>query len=72
MPESVGDVFLAVGAEDVEGEAAGSGKDARVYSDAAGVLQHRDVSDIVISVFNAPVVRTASDAFFALTGAEQT
>ena len=41
--------------EDVEGEAAQSGDDARVGSDPGSILGEGDVSDIVGGIFDAPV-----------------
>ena len=43
------------GHEDVEGEAAQSGDDARVGSDPGSILGEGDVSDIVGGIFDAPV-----------------
>ncbi len=67
-PEGVGDVFLTVGAQDVEGEAAGSGEYAGVCPDAAGILQHGDITDVVVLVLDAPV---AADGLGGLFCAER-
>lgn len=67
VPEGLGDVGDAIFAHDVEGEAAGSGHDAGVVADTAGVLVEGDVPDIVVSIFNAPM---SSDGGGPLGGCE--
>ncbi len=54
-PEGVCDVGEGVLAQDVEGEAAGTGDDAGVAADAALVLAAGHVADVVVAVLDAPV-----------------
>ena len=60
--------MFAVGAQDIKGETARSGEDARVGANAAGVLQHRNIADIMISVLDTPVVANGLRRFLRADG----
>jgi hypothetical protein len=55
VPEGLCDVGNAVFPQDVEGETACSCHDTGVVSDAAFVLIAGDVTDVVVTVFDAPM-----------------
>ena len=54
-------------AQDVEGAASGSCHDAGVAPDAAFVFAARDIADIVVAVFDAPM---APDHLLPVAGAQ--
>ena len=51
-------------AEDVQGESAGSGEDAGVCPDAACILPHGDIADIMVTVLDAPLATDGPGGFF--------
>jgi hypothetical protein len=55
VPEGLGDVCCAVVSEDIEGEASGAGHDAGVVADTAAIFVTGYVTDVVLSVFDAPM-----------------
>ncbi|MEM9670939.1 MAG: helix-turn-helix domain-containing protein [Pseudomonadota bacterium] len=55
VPEGVGNVGLAVGAQDVESKAAGSGEDAGVDANTACVFAHGDIAHIMVLIFDPPM-----------------
>ncbi len=55
VPQGLRDVGNAVLAQDVEGEAAGSGHDAGVVADSASVLVAGHVADVVVAVLDSPM-----------------
>ena len=59
-------VFHIVGTKDVEGKASKPGEDMGVGSDARFVFPHSDISDIMVSILNAPMI---SDALAEFLGA---
>lgn len=54
--EFLADVFCAVGSKDIEGEGSKSGEVARFVSDAALIFEETDIADIVVTVFDAPML----------------
>ncbi len=63
MPHGLRDIVFAVGTQDIEGEATYPGEDAWVLPDATGIFQHRDVANIVVPVFDAPVAADGVGGF---------
>lgn len=63
MPERLFDVCDAVFAHDIEGEAAGAGHDAGVVADAAAILVEANVTDIMVPIFNSPVLANGGGPF---------
>lgn len=55
-PEGLGDVGDAIFAQDIECEAAGTGHDAGVVTDAACVLTASDIADPMVPVLDAPML----------------
>ena len=55
FPKFLCDVCSAIVSHDVERKAAGSCHDTWVVADAAAILAARDVADIVVAVFDAPM-----------------
>ncbi|RLC36939.1 hypothetical protein DRH29_03445, partial [candidate division Kazan bacterium] len=49
-------VFHVVSTKDVEGKASKSGEDMGVGSDARLIFPHSDISDIMVSILNSPMI----------------
>lgn len=50
------DVFRAIGPQDIEGESSKSGEVSWLGSDATLIFEKADVTDVVIAVFDAPML----------------
>ena len=50
------DVFGLIGAQDVEGEGSESGEVPRLGSDAGLIFEEADIPDVVVAVFDAPML----------------
>lgn len=55
-PDGVRDVFDLVVTQDIEGEASSAGEDAGVVSNSAFVLAVGDIADMMVAIFDAPVI----------------
>jgi hypothetical protein len=55
VPQCLCDVCYAIASDDVERKASGSCHDTWVVADAAAILAARDVADIMVAVFYAPM-----------------
>jgi hypothetical protein len=62
------DVFNVVFAQDVEGKTSQFSKDMRISADTRFVFAHGHIADVVISVFNAPMI---ADSQTKLTSAQE-
>jgi len=51
-------------AEDVQGDSGGSGEDAGVCPDAACILPHGDIAEIMVAVLDAPMATDGLVGFF--------
>ena len=58
-----------IGLQDIVGEAAQSGEDARIFPDSRGVFAERDIARVVGCVFDSPVLTNRGGGGFGCEGA---